>query len=312
MVRYKYTPEALAEAAAAAHSIAGVMRLLGVRISGGSHAHISRQLKRFGIDTSHFTGNAHNKGRPGPPRASSEVLVKLAPDAPRTPGFRLKRALAFIGLPEQCEVRGVALWQGAPLVLHVDHINGDFLDNRPPNLRLLCPNCHSQTATYAGRKRRPGPRYEQKPDQVPGVADNPAIERAEPTTPSGPIDERKLLTLVQKVSNGELTTTETARRIGCTRDHVGRLRRRLEATGSIALAPRTKDRPVRRQLQESVIRFALAHPEVGSRKIAQGLAGAAGGVPVISHQTVHRILKEAGLTTVEARRSKLGTSAGVA
>ncbi|MBM0239543.1 hypothetical protein JNW88_24675 [Micromonospora sp. ATA32] len=40
MVRYKYSPEVLAKAAAEAHSIAEVMRLLGIRLSGGSHAHI--------------------------------------------------------------------------------------------------------------------------------------------------------------------------------------------------------------------------------------------------------------------------------
>ncbi|MGC4756008.1 hypothetical protein [Micromonospora trifolii] len=45
MVRYKYTPEALAAAAAVARNITEVMRLLGVRVSGGSHAHISRQLR---------------------------------------------------------------------------------------------------------------------------------------------------------------------------------------------------------------------------------------------------------------------------
>ena len=47
------------------------------------------------------------------------------------------------------------MWLGHPLTLHVDHINGDFLDNRPCNLRLLCPNCHSQTSTYAGARREP-------------------------------------------------------------------------------------------------------------------------------------------------------------
>jgi hypothetical protein len=36
-------------------------------------------------------------------------------------------------------------------VLHVDHIKGDFCDSRPENLRFLCPNCHTQTFTYAGR-----------------------------------------------------------------------------------------------------------------------------------------------------------------
>ena len=42
-------------------------------------------------------------------------------------------------------------WAGKPLVLHLDHINGVNNDNRIENLRLLCPNCHSQSETYAGR-----------------------------------------------------------------------------------------------------------------------------------------------------------------
>jgi hypothetical protein len=154
VVKYKYTPEALAEAAARAYSVTEVMRLLGVRISGGSAAHISRRLKISGVDTSHFTGQAHNRGRPGRRHTPLQMLVKLPEGSRRTPGHRLKRALRLIGLPEQCEQCDVgSTWQGAPLTLHVDHINGDFLDNQPHNLRLLCPNCHSQTSTYAGNRR---------------------------------------------------------------------------------------------------------------------------------------------------------------
>lgn len=41
-------------------------------------------------------------------------------------------------------------WNGKLLTLQVDHINGCNTDHRIENLRFLCPNCHSQTPTYAG------------------------------------------------------------------------------------------------------------------------------------------------------------------
>ena len=42
-------------------------------------------------------------------------------------------------------------WNGLSLVLQVDHIDGDNRNNEHSNWRLLCPNCHSQTPTFAGR-----------------------------------------------------------------------------------------------------------------------------------------------------------------
>lgn len=45
-------------------------------------------------------------------------------------------------------------WNGKKLSLHLDHINGINNDHRIENLRFLCPNCHSQTETYGGRKNK--------------------------------------------------------------------------------------------------------------------------------------------------------------
>lgn len=45
-------------------------------------------------------------------------------------------------------------WNGKYLVLQLDHVDGDTSNNELSNLRVLCPNCHSQTDTYASRNKR--------------------------------------------------------------------------------------------------------------------------------------------------------------
>lgn len=50
-----------------------------------------------------------------------------------------------------CEVCGISSWNGKPLSLECDHIDGNPHNNVPTNLRLICPNCHSQTETYKAK-----------------------------------------------------------------------------------------------------------------------------------------------------------------
>jgi hypothetical protein len=149
MTKYRYTDEELATAVAESVSIAGVMRALGVRPAGGSHFNISRRIKRAGLDTSHFLGRASNKGQRFEKLQAGQILIRRDPNLPRTKPRLLRRALIEIGTPSECSnCRASEIWMGKALVLHVDHVDGDAWNNEAENLRFLCPNCHSQTATY--------------------------------------------------------------------------------------------------------------------------------------------------------------------
>ena len=156
MGRLKYTKEILEQAVAVSTSMAGVQRALGLRITGGGHAHLRRRINQLGIDTSHFVGQGHGLGKRSPNRyTAAQVLVRRAEGLPRAKSHLLRRAVIEAGVPYRCAGCDIEpLWRGMPLVLHVDHINGDFADCRLPNVRFLCPNCHSQSQTYAGRNLR--------------------------------------------------------------------------------------------------------------------------------------------------------------
>jgi hypothetical protein len=149
----RWSREALEAAVSAATSFAGVLRHLGLDVTGGHHTHITRRVRALGISTAHFTAPA--AARVPRRRTPAEILVKLPPEHPRRlPGTQLKRALRASGVPERCALCGTPpLWQGHPLALEVDHEDGDWRNNRRENLRLLCPNCHATTDTYRGRRR---------------------------------------------------------------------------------------------------------------------------------------------------------------
>lgn len=56
----------------------------------------------------------------------------------------------------KCSCCGISKWNEKPLVLEVDHIDGNSYNNNEDNLRLICPNCHSQTDTYKAKNKGNG------------------------------------------------------------------------------------------------------------------------------------------------------------
>ncbi|MFG3285770.1 HNH endonuclease signature motif containing protein [Streptomyces sp. NPDC048111] len=149
----RWTPDVLEPAVAASTNMCEVLRRLGLDVVGGHHTHISRRIKAFGIDTSHFRPPSR-AGETRRRQPDALLVVQEPGTARRIPSDRLKRAMASTGVGEQCAMCGTEpVWRGRPLPLEVDHIDGDWRNNQIGNLRLLCPNCHATTDSYRGRAK---------------------------------------------------------------------------------------------------------------------------------------------------------------
>lgn len=119
-------------------------------------SHLRRRCDQLQVDTSHFSNQARKAAAQGARRRrrSDEVLVQRQPGSGRERSSALRRAMLEHGFAWECARCHINEWLGEPLGLEIDHINGDPLDNRPKNLRFLCPNCHALcTKENAGVRR---------------------------------------------------------------------------------------------------------------------------------------------------------------
>jgi len=155
----KWTDEQLSDAVNTSRTYSQVLEKLGLKLCGGTHANIKLNIKRLGLSTDHFhlqgwcTGKHHERLMSFVKIPTEKILVK---DSTYASTHGLKKRLIKEGLlKEKCFSCGLGPeWQGKFISLQLDHKDGDRCNNQIDNLRILCPNCHSQTESFAGKSKK--------------------------------------------------------------------------------------------------------------------------------------------------------------
>jgi 5-methylcytosine-specific restriction endonuclease McrA len=146
-MKYNIKKEILENVVKECFSVAETLKKLEIPLGGGNYQLINKLIGEYKLDITHFTGQTWSRGK------ILEAKVKLDDIITNKVKFsrcQLKKRLIRDGLLEykcvECGNNGE--WNGKQISLELDHINGINNDNRLENLRILCPNCHSQTPTY--------------------------------------------------------------------------------------------------------------------------------------------------------------------
>lgn len=133
-------------------SIGQILQYFNLTNKGGNSNTVKRRIFQEKIDMSHIAlGKGSNKGKRFAPKKSD---IEFFCENSTTNRRHIKNRIIKNNLiKHECSACGLKdVWNNKKLTLQLEHKNGVSNDNRLENLTFLCPNCHSQTDTFSGKK----------------------------------------------------------------------------------------------------------------------------------------------------------------
>lgn len=109
-------------------------------------------FKRRALKLNCYKPNQAGVGLKKPKITRYKTLDILNGKHPNYQTFKLKlRLLEEKILENKCYICSIEIWNNKVLNMELDHIDGDRTNHKLKNLRMLCPNCHSQTDTFRAK-----------------------------------------------------------------------------------------------------------------------------------------------------------------
>ena len=155
-VIYSYTPSELQELLNNSYSYADVLRKIGLSIKGGNYYTLKKVIKEYELDESKINKNRrtlYSQLCKNTIKENTYLLEDILNG--KHPNYRnqlLLKKLIDNNIKEyKCERCGITTWMNQYITLQLHHKDGNNSNHKLDNIEILCPNCHSQTDSYAGR-----------------------------------------------------------------------------------------------------------------------------------------------------------------
>lgn len=155
---YNYTKEQLQKFLDESSSYGEVLEKVGLGKRGKNPETLKKVISEYNLDETKLNQNRHNKYVECAKGTHIKIKTPLSDILKKNSTFQSHKLLlrlyeAGIKIPK-CEICGITEWNGKPISFHLHHEDGDNTNNELSNLKVTCPNCHSQTDTYAGKSRK--------------------------------------------------------------------------------------------------------------------------------------------------------------
>ena len=154
-----YQPDQLQEMLNTSESYSDVLRKMDLFPTSANIVQIENYIEKCGLDISQLDINRkqmfshlHNRLRTEKTYPIEEIFDGNHPEYPTS---HLCKRLIKEGYKEnKCEICGISEWMNKPISLQLHHKDDNHFNHQLENLQILCPNCHSQTDSFAGRNSK--------------------------------------------------------------------------------------------------------------------------------------------------------------
>jgi len=168
------TRDMLCEVIKQSISYSEALENLHIPFSKNNKRKLGYLVKKFGICTDHMNIYCFKPGFSPKNKRPLNSLLVLNPGKNISGPTLKERLIKERFFKRECSDCKNVEWQGKPIPLQIEHINGNPDDYRIGNLKIICPNCHALTPTYCGKNTK---RHKDKLSRVNKKKEKDAIDK---------------------------------------------------------------------------------------------------------------------------------------